>query len=171
MRFQIDPLPGETARGCTAIAQASLPTSQATAIMIATILGIYVASRLLTPTTQSMTSLIAIFAIAFMIGLSMVERSLRLRRLRRNDPHALETHFVELDQQGVRSWCSHVDARYAWQDYLKVIENKEFYLLVRSTGNGALIPKRILDKAQEEELRVRISEWSPDRGSGLTVPE
>jgi len=167
MRFEIDPLPDETSRGCAAIVQASLPRSRANLIVIASYALIGVAASLLTPATWVMTFVIGVCGIAgTTIALQMEARS-RLRRLRWNDPHATERHFLELSPEGVRAWCQHVDARYPWRDFAKVTENKEFYLFVRPSGAGSALPKRLLDQERELALRALIQEHSPDRGAAL----
>ena len=167
MRFQIDPAPKETERACQAIVKAALPPSRANAI----ILGLYAvgvtAAWVLTPATRVLTSVIAVGAVAFTAMALQAEGRRRVRHLRTDDPHAQETHFVELDATGVRTWCAHIDARYPWADFTAVTENKEFYMLVRPSGNGVAIPKRLLDEATARELRDRLREWAPDRGMAL----
>lgn len=167
LRFQIDPAPNETQRACQAIVQAALPPSRGNAI----VLGLYalggVAAWIFTPATFVRSAVIAIGAVAFTTMALQAEGRRRVRQLRTGDPHAQETHFVELDATGVRTWCAHIDARYPWRDFTKVAENKEFYMLVRPSGNGVAIPKRLLDEATARELRDRLREWAPDHGAAL----
>jgi GNAT superfamily N-acetyltransferase len=91
----------------------------------------------------------------------------RVRHLRENDPHASETHFVELDPLGIHTWCSHADAKYQWRDFSKACEPTEFFLFVRPSGAGAAVPKRLLQDGQDVELRNRIREWAPELGADL----
>jgi hypothetical protein len=125
-----------------------------------------VAAYYLTPATGWATFLIGLVAVAATALLLQAEGRSRVRRLQSDDPHARETHFIELNPNGFRAWCSHVDARYPWKDFAKVTENGEFYLFLRA-GNGSAIPKRILDESTEAELRHRIRAWAPDGGAGL----
>jgi len=135
------------------------------------VLGLYVAvgaaSFVFTPATTFATLVIGLGAVLGTAFALQFEGRLRLRRLQASDPHAQETHFVELTQEGLHAWCAHVDARYPWRDFSKVTENGEFYLFARPNGSGSAIPKRLLDPTTEAALRERILEWSPDLGSGL----
>ena len=167
LRFEIDPQPGESARACTAIVRSVVSTAGATLLAFALYLGVGVASYFLTPATRLTTFIIALSGVlATMYGLQALSRS-RLRRLRSNDPHSAERHFVELSAAGVHAWCAHVDARYPWSDFTKTVQTPEFILLVRPTGTGTAIPKRLLDPAGEAHLREHIREWLPDRGANL----
>jgi hypothetical protein len=167
LRFEIDPQPGESARATTAIVRSAVSTAEATLLAFGLYLGVGVASYFLTPATRLMTFIIALSGVlATMYGLRALSRS-RLRRLRSNDPHSAETHVVELSSAGVHAWCAHVDARYPWSDFTKSVQTAEFILLVRPTGTGTAIPKRLVDAAGEAHLRERIREWLPDRGANL----
>jgi hypothetical protein len=176
LKFQIDPAPGETQRGCSAVVQASLPPNQASLILIALYVAVFVAAFFLTPTTRITTAVIGVAAIVASTGALQSYGRSRLRRLRESDPHSLETHFVELTPAGLHTWCAHVDARYSWQEFTKVTENREFYLFVRGSGSGAAIPKRLLNEVLDTELRDHIRDWSVDHGASLareahTAPE
>jgi hypothetical protein len=115
-----------------------------------------------------MTMGIGIAAVIATVTALQAEGRSRIRRLQTEDPHARETHYVELSPEGVRAWCAHVDARYAWADFAKVVENNEFYLFVRAGGTGTAIPKRLLDGEGDAELRRWIKEWAIDHGASLT---
>jgi hypothetical protein len=167
LRFEINPTPDETRRACTAIAQACLPPSRGNAILFGMYVVVGLAAYFLTPATRPITFLIGLIAVVATALLLQADGRLRVRRLQLDDTHARETHFVELTPEGVRAWCSHVDARYQWKDFFKVIENDEFYLLLRPSGNGSAIPKRLLDDSTDAELRDHIRAWAPDRGAGL----
>ena len=167
MRFEIDPQPDETQRACAAIAKAMLPASQGGATIFAVYAGVIAAAYFLAPESRAVTAFVGIAAVfATIVGLQAEGRR-RVRRLQRNDPHSSETHFVEIGPDGVRTWCSHVDARYPWADFAKVTEDREFFVLARASGQGAAIPKRLVDDSQDAELRARLREWSPDRGASL----
>ena len=169
IRFQIEPTPGETQRACSAIVRACLPPSRRSHIMIALYVVIGAAAGLLTP-SRLMTFIIGVGAVLATESALRAESRSRVRRLQASDPHALETHYVELGPEGVHAWCGHIDARYPWQDYYRVLEDREFYLLVRPSGSGTAIPKRLLDAPRDAELRERIREWAPEQAAGLARP-
>jgi hypothetical protein len=167
LRFQIDPTPGEAQRGCAAIARAVLPPSRGNAVLLGLYAAVVIAAFVLTPATRPQTIVIGVGAVLATAFALQAEGRSRLRRLRAADPHAQETHFVELGPDGVRAWCAHVDARYPWPEFSTVTENAEFYLLARPSGSGVAIPKRLLDAARETELREGLRVWAPDGGAAL----
>ena len=167
MRFQIDPTPGETQRACSALATVSLRRSRANLWIIALYAAIILAASFLTRATLGMSVAIAVGSVVATVVILQVEGRSRLSQLTANDPHALETHFIELSPEGIRCWCAHVDARYSWPDFFKVTENQEFVLFARRSGTGAAIPKRLLHGPQDLELRNHIREWAPDHGASL----
>ena len=167
MRLEIDPVAGESARACAAIARAALPPSRAGLIMIALYGAVVAAAAILAPATLAETALVGVGAVLATATILRAEGRSRLRRAQDADPHALETHYVELGPDGVRAWCAHVDARYPWREFTKVDEDNEFYLIVRPSGSGVAVPKRLLDAASEAELRERLHAWAPDGGAGL----
>ena len=135
LRFQIDPTPEETARACSAIARSALPSSYALIVLGLTYGGVVGAAEILTPATAATTVAIGFCAIAAVIyGLQRDARR-RLRVVRNADPHARETHYIEVAAEGVHTWCAHVDSRYPWSDFSKVLENNEFIFFVRPSGN------------------------------------
>lgn len=166
MRFQIDPLKDESQRACSAIVNASLPRSRQTYFIITLYAVIVVTAFLLTPETAVTTTMIGVAAVLVTSGILQGEGQRRIRHLQSSDPHATETHFVELGPDGIRTWCAHVDSRYAWSDFGKLIENEEFYLFVRPSGTGCAVPKRLLDAGLDTELRSRVKGWAPDLAFG-----
>lgn len=167
LRFQVDPTPGESARACAAMGRAMVATTRGTLLLLGLYAAVGVAAYVLTPATWLTTFVIGIGSIvATAYGLQTISRA-NMRRLQGADPHSGETHFVELSPAGVHTWCSHIDARYPWTDFAKVVENTEFYMAVRPNGTGAAIPKRLLNESEDAGLRDRIREWSPDRGRNL----
>jgi hypothetical protein len=142
-------------------------TQRGTLLLLGLYAAVGVAAYVLAPATWLTTSVIAIGSIvATAYGLQAISRA-NVRRLQQADPHATETHFVELSPARVHTWCSHIDARYAWADFAKVIENSEFYMAVRPNGTGAAIPKRLLSDSDDVGLRERIRQWSPYQGRNL----
>lgn len=168
MRFQIDPLPSESQRACRAIVQAALPPSRINAVLIALYAAVALAAFVFTPATRATTLIIGVAAVMATAWAIQVESRTRVRRLQRDDPHALETHFIEIGPEGVHTWCAHIDARYPWSDFASVAETGEFYLLVRPSGNGVAIPKRLLNENTRSELLTGLREWAPDRAAGLS---
>jgi hypothetical protein len=167
LRYEIDPKPDESMRACTAIAQAAMPPARGGLLILGLCVGVGVLAYFLTPSSRPETFLIGLVAIVATTYGLQAEGRRRLRRLRVDDQHARETHYVELSPDGLHTWCSHIDARYLWLDFTKVTEDREFYLFVRPSGVGSAIPKRLLDDAADQTLRLHIRQWSPDRGSGL----
>ena len=169
LRFQIDPQPGESLRACTAIARAVLPATRGNAIVLGLYALVGIASYVFTPTTRAATFIIGLGAVLGTVFALQAEGRSRLRRLQASDPHARETHFVELTPDGLHAWCAHVDARYPWQDFSKVTENGEFYLFARQNGTGSAIPKRLLDPVTEPALPSAFA--SGHRTTGRSSPE
>jgi hypothetical protein len=117
-----------------------------------------IAAYLLTPSTAGVTTLIAAGAIIALIFASQAHAKGRVAQLRAADKHSLETHFIELDETGARTWCNHVDARFPWRDFTRATENAEFFLLIRPGGSGIAISKRVVGTGAAE-LRERLSAW------------
>jgi len=167
MRFEILPIHGESFRGCQALVRESLPPDRSGVISFGVCFAVVIAAYLLTPSTAGVTTLIATGAIiAFMFG-SQAHAKGRVAQLRAADKHSLETHFVELDETGARTWCNHVDARFPWCDFTRATENAEFFLLIRPGGGGIAIPKRVVGTGAAE-LRERLAAWL---GQPIASPE
>jgi hypothetical protein len=158
MRFEIHPVPGESFKGCQALVKESLPPDRSALIAIGVYIAAGAAAFLLTPATAGLTLLISIGAILALVFGSQAYAKARLARLLAADKHALETHFVEVDDTGARTWCNHIDARFVWSDFALSTENAEFFLLVRPGGSGIAIPKRVVGDGAVE-LRERLSAW------------
>src|SRR4051812_23939512 len=122
LRFQIDPQPGESARACSAIARSVIDTTRGNVLLFGLYGAVGIAAYVLTPATRLTTFVIGLGGVlGTLYGLQAVGRS-NLRQLQLTDPHSTETHFVEVSVEGVHTWCSHVDARYPWTDFVKVVE-------------------------------------------------
>jgi len=144
-----------------------MPPSRGNLVMLALYGAVGIAAFLVARSTFPATFVIGLGAVAATALSLQAEGRRRLRALRGNDPHELEAHVLELSSDGIRSSCAHIEARYAWSDFVRAIENKEFYLFVRPSGAGAALPKRLLDQVTEASLRDCIARWLPDGGSGL----
>jgi hypothetical protein len=162
-RFEIRPLPGESLKGCQALIRESLPPDRSGAISFGVCVAVAIAAYVLTPSTAVVTTLVAAGAILALIFVSQAHAKSRLTHVRAADKHALETYFVELDDTGARTWCSHVDARFPWNDFTRATENAEFFLLLRPGGSGIAIPKRVVGTGAAE-LRERVSGWLAQPG-------
>jgi hypothetical protein len=166
VRFQIDPTPTENWRAATALAQAALPGSRLQLFLAALYLALGAVAYLIPPTRLT-TFLVGIGTIFVSLALVHYEGTNRYRQLALADPHATETHVVELTPEGIRCSCAHAETRYPWADFARVTENDEFYLFVRPSGTGCAIPKRLVNGATDDALRIFIRRWSPDGGNHL----
>jgi hypothetical protein len=160
MQFQIDPQPGESQRACSAILKSTLPPSRGDLLLIGLFALVFAAAWYFARATLDATVLIGVAAIMATTYAMRYEGRRRVRGLQTADPHSLETHYIELSPEGLRAWCSHIEARYPWRDFSKVIDNNEFYLFIRPNGSGSAIPKRLLDVTLDAALRARIREWA-----------
>jgi hypothetical protein len=167
VRFQIDPTPEETARGCAALVSASLPAGRGNQIVIAAYVAVVVAAFVLARSTIAVTVFIGVGAVLGTTYALQAEARRRLRLLQGSDAHAKETYYIELTPEGVRTWCEHVDARYTWNGTTRVLETKEFYLLLRNSGSGLAIPKRVVSVESDSALRELFRRMSPDHGKFL----
>jgi hypothetical protein len=136
----------------------SLPPDRSGVISFGVCFAVAIAAYLLSPSTAAVTTLIAAGGILAFIAVSQMYAKARFAQLRAADKHSLETHFIELDDAGARTWCNHVDARFPWSDFTRVTENAEFFLLIRAGGSGIAIPKRVVGTGAAE-LRERLSAW------------
>jgi hypothetical protein len=168
MHFRIQPMPDETQRVCAAISSASFPQSRAGLITLAVFALVGVAAFLLARPTWAVTVLLSAGGILVLLLALQAEARWRTNRAQACDPHASEPYEIEVEPEGIRSWCAHVDIRYTWDGITSVVETPEFYLFLRGPQGGPSIPKRLLDAASEKELRRVIREYSPDRGVSLT---
>lgn len=162
MRFDVDPKPNENQRACTAIARAVLPPTRAHFIIIAVVTAIGVAATLVTPATTAATTTIGIVAVIAMIALQDADANRRLRLAQRRDPHAAESYSLEISDAGVRMWCAHVDARYPWTDFVRVLVTPEFVLFARPSGAGAALPLRATSPETLDAILTQIHGWAPD---------
>jgi hypothetical protein len=159
VQFTVDPLPGESLRGCQAIVAQSLSPDRSGVFSFAIFIAVAFIAFLWIPSTAPQTVLLSIGGtVALIVALQAYARR-RLRKLAMSDKHALESYFIALDDHGARTWCEHVDARYAWAEFSYVSENSEFFLLVRGGGAGIAIPKRVVP--DEEALRLQLGGWLP----------
>ena len=161
MRLEVNPLEGESQRGCSALLEASLPTSWSAVYFLAMYVAIAITAYFVAPSAVFATVLISIAAVFATIYILRWDWRFRTRRLQGKDPHLLETHYIELNPDGIRSWCAHVDARYPWAEYVKTVDTPEFLLLLQAGGGGNAIPKRLLNTQAEAELHQRLAEWAP----------
>ena len=161
LRLQIDPLDGEMQRACAAITRASLPPTWLHALGVVLYIAIAAAAYVFTPDTATRTIPIGLGAVVLTVLMLQWDTRRRFRHIQQRDPHARETHYVELSPDGLRTWCDHIDARYPWAEFTRLLVTKEFYLFVRPSGLGSAVPRRLLDHARDVSLRSRVIEWAP----------
>ncbi|GEM_PF-3606208 len=167
MLLRLDPLDGEIPRACHLMLVASWPRSRSEFVSAAVYLVIFCGAYLLTPKTWLFTTYIGIVGGYFLIKGRQLELQSRIRRARARDKHALESYQIEVTAHGIRTWCDHIDTRYAWSGITRVIETPEFFLFLHGPNGGPVIPKRILDAALTSDLRSNIRDWSPDHGASV----
>lgn len=162
MRFDIDPQPGENHRACVAIVRAVLPTQAAGIALLGVYAAIVIAAILLTPKTIVFTTLIGLSAVWATAGVQQLDYQRRMRLAQKRDPHATERYFVEVSEAGVRMWCGHLDARYPWSDFARVVQTSEFLLFALPSGTGASVPLRVTDVATVATLFEQVRVWAPE---------
>jgi hypothetical protein len=167
MLVRIESDPAEAIRSCQAAAAAAWPRSYAFWVLFAIycVLG-YLVGRLV-PEGGVTALLLVVGGLAVAMFAVHAEGRWRMLRGLQADPHIAEPHHAEITPDGLHLWCAHVDSRFTWDGLTAVRETAEFYVFVRGTSGGPVVPKRVLTAADEAELRALVREWSPDRGAGL----
>lgn len=169
MRLQVQPTLDETSRGSDAFLSASLQPSRVGVFTLVLLILVSAVAILIARKTWLVTICLSVMGIEAAFLISRMEARRQVRHAFTADPHADEPYEIEIDREGVRVWCAHVDTRYKWDGITGVVETPEFYLFLRGASGGTWVPKRLLDVPGDEELRKMICEWSPDRGSYLTL--
>ena len=171
MRLRVLPTPDETSRGADAYASAAVPPSRVGLFTLVVLIVVSAVAFLIARPTWLVTICLSVMSIQVVFLIVRMEARRQTQHAFATDPHADEPYEIEIDHEGVRIWCAHVDTRYKWDGITSVIETPEFYLFVRGASGGTFVPKRLLDFPGDEELRKMICEWSPDRGESLTPKE
>jgi hypothetical protein len=161
VRFEIDSNPAEAQRACAAIARAMFPPTRFVISLLVLYACVWAASMYFTPATRTATAIIAIASIVAAVLLLQFDLQSRGRSAQARDPHAHETHYVELSADGVRTWCAHVDARLPWADFSRVLDTPEFLLFARPSGVGVAVPKRLIKAEEIETLLAQTQTWAP----------
>lgn len=161
MRFEIDSNPAEAQRACAAIARAVFPPTRFAISLVVLYACVWAASFYFTPATRTATAFIAIAAVMAAVFLLQFDLQSRGRSAQARDPHAHETHYVELTADGVHTWCAHVDARFPWTDFSRVMDTSEFLLFARPSGVGVAVPKRLTNADELEILLSEVQTWAP----------
>ncbi len=168
MLLRIDPTIDETIRSCQALNTAVVgKQGSATAIVVAIYALIGIGTAQFARETAPATLALAIGGLVLTVLATQWDGQRRLRRIYEADPHVSESHFVEVTDRGVRTWCDHVESTMRWDALTAVTETTEFYLFLRGPGAGPAIPKRLLDRTGDAELRGLIRAHSPDQGRGI----
>lgn len=168
MHLRVQPTPEETARGSDAFASASLPPSRIGLFTLALVILVSAVAFLIARPTWLVTICLSVLSIQAMFLVFRMEARRQIRQASAADPHADEPYEIEIDPEGIRIWCAHVDTRYKWNGITSVAETPEFYLFLRGASGGTFLPRRLLDPPDDKELRKMICDWSPDRGASLT---
>lgn len=150
-----------------ALGTATLPPSRAGWVMGAVYVGVAVGAVVLAPSTLPVTLLLACGGMV--VGMSAIQLDVRsrLRRALDEDPHREEAYTVEVGEEGIRTYCDHVDTRITWSGITRVVAMRDCYVFVRGATGGATVPRRTLSAADDERLREMVRQWSPDGGAGL----
>ena len=171
MRLRVQPTPDETARGWEAFAATGLPPSRVGLFTLVVLIIVSAVAFFIARSTWLVTICLSVMSIQAISLIFRMEAARQTRHALAADPHADEPYEIEIDADGVRIWCAHVDTRYKWEGITRVTETPEFYLFIRGASGGTFVPKRLLNFSGNEELRKMICEWSPDRGALLTTAE
>jgi YcxB-like protein len=169
MRLRVLPTPDETSRGGDAYASAGVPPSRVNLFTLVVLILVSAVAFLIARPTWLVTICLSVMSIQAVFLIFRMEARRQTQHAFATDPHADEPYEIEIDPEGVRVWCAHVDTRYRWDGITRVVETPEFYLFLRGASGGTWVPKRLLDSSGDEELRKMIREWSPDRGASLTA--
>ena len=164
MRFRVQPTQEETQRACAAAASVRFPPSRLGLVAYSVLAVVGFAAYFLVGSFWAVAVTVLLTSAGiFAVTLAMqAEAHWLIRRAQESDPHADEPYDIELGPEGIRTWCAHVDARYTWDGITNIVETPEFYLFIRGSSGGPFIPKRLLDAANDAELRERIREWAPE---------
>src|SRR5262245_54447119 len=92
LRFDIDPVQGESARGCASLIGKAVKQSRGTVLFVALCAGVVALSFIL-PGSRASTALVGLVAVnASLYGLQAIGRA-NIRDLQSADPHSLERWF------------------------------------------------------------------------------
>jgi hypothetical protein len=167
LQIRVDAEPDEAYRGCEALVAAMYPRSHAVWIVMVIYALAGLSAVMFAGEAAAVTITIAIGALLAVSWAIQLEARWRRRRALAADPHRDEAHFIELSDEGIRTYCDHVDSRITWSAITAVKETSAFYLFVRGASGGVAVPKRALTPAMDQTLRAGVRQWSPDRGSAL----
>lgn len=101
----------------------------------------------------AVTAVIAFVAVGvpLLVGPSVIRRRFREEKLLRQPVSvSWDEQVFEAEQPGVQN-------RLAWRDYLRFREDEHVFLLMLSSANFQILPKRALSAAQIEDLRQELS--------------
>jgi hypothetical protein len=86
-------------------------------------------------------------------------RPLIIRYWFRNNPKFKETYHLTFDDSGIQFRTNSIDARIAWDQYSKVLENDRLWLLVYGSRMYTVIPKRaFVSEDQIARFRSLVTE-------------
>ena len=62
-----------------------------------------------------------------------------------------------INETGITDKDENSETKYAWSAIIKKVENEEYFYLYLSSLHSIIIPQRVLDQKQREELRLLLS--------------
>lgn len=91
-------------------------------------------------------------AVWFLIGMGGFYWLSAKRQFTRN-PALRQPRRVEIGEDGVKTDAGVASSQMSWKAYLRFIESKDTFLLYTSPACFVIIPKRVLQPSQVDELR------------------
>ena len=161
VQILVDTTVEERRRPRQVLAGSVLPRSRTSAILGGTYAANIAAAIVATPSTAPLTIMIGVAAVLGTVSLMAADARSRWRRAESSDAHAAEPYRVSITEDGIRTWCEHVDIRYPWSDTLRITATAEFYVFLQGAAGGLALPRRALDVEAEAELRRALFEWAP----------
>jgi hypothetical protein len=88
----------------------------------------------------------------FLLAMFTVSMLLLPRRRFQSDPKFQDEYCLRFSEDGIVFKTAHVDAKLEWSLYTEALETRKYYLLVYGKGAVSVVPKRVFNDAQQEEL-------------------
>ncbi|ASR42271.1 hypothetical protein BEN78_01465 [Xanthomonas citri pv. mangiferaeindicae] len=95
--------------------------------------------------------------LGFAFGLPLLLAPLAVRQRFGREALVREPVVAHWDEAGYRARQGGVESRVAWGSYVAWQESPDLFVLFLTDNNFQLIPKRALDAAQVEDLRMRLA--------------
>ncbi len=78
------------------------------------------------------------------------------RPLFAKNPSLWEPRRIEFTDDGVKTDAGIASSQMSWKAYLRFVESKDAFLLYGSSACFNIVPKRVLQPAQVDELRALL---------------